>query len=523
MDLISKASARVESTSAVLQTTSDSDSFFDGAASKTYLAKLQMIARAISDAGFGRYQWGLFVVAGFGWMADNIWPVVTGLILARLNEGDGVHPPSPKYAPYLTLAQNLGLLVGALVWLLSLDTIGRRWAFSLTFLTTGVCAVIAGGMPTFALLLVLVALWSFGVGGNLPVDLAIFLEALPQLHRWVLTVMLLWWALGQIIANLVAWGLLGNFSCTNLDSCLKADNKGWRYFLFTMGGLTLIMFLARFLFQVLELPYYYLSQGNDALAVATVERIAKINGSECHLTLDDLVALDPSLSERSDEIRGPEPKNMLLREKIAKYNFSHIRSCFGSKKLAYSSGLIILMWGLIGLAFPLYNAFLPYYLETRGNANAPLTVRETYRNTLIVATMGIPGSLLGGLLVELRTGRRGALCVSLFLTGVFLFCSTTAKTSAANLGWNCAFSFVSSLMYGVLYAYTPEIFLLSVRGTGVGLASSFNRVMGVFAPIIAIYADLTTSVPIFVSGAFFLVAGLLSIMLPYESRSHPSL
>ena len=27
----------------------------------------------------GRYQWELFVVIGFGWASDNLWPIVTSL------------------------------------------------------------------------------------------------------------------------------------------------------------------------------------------------------------------------------------------------------------------------------------------------------------------------------------------------------------------------------------------------------------------------------------------------------------
>jgi hypothetical protein len=40
-------------------------------------------------------------------------------------------------------------------------------------------------------------------------------------------------------------------------------------------------------------------------------------------------------------------------------------------------------------------------------------------------------------------------------------------------------------MYGVLYAYTPEIFPTKDRGTGNGLAATANRIFGVMAPIIA--------------------------------------
>jgi hypothetical protein len=28
----------------------------------------------------GWYQWQLFIVIGFGWASDNLWPIVTSLI-----------------------------------------------------------------------------------------------------------------------------------------------------------------------------------------------------------------------------------------------------------------------------------------------------------------------------------------------------------------------------------------------------------------------------------------------------------
>lgn len=34
----------------------------------------------IQEIGMGWYQWQLFVVVGFGWANDNLWPIVTSLI-----------------------------------------------------------------------------------------------------------------------------------------------------------------------------------------------------------------------------------------------------------------------------------------------------------------------------------------------------------------------------------------------------------------------------------------------------------
>ncbi len=47
---------------------------------------------------------------------------------------------------------------------------------------------------------------SFGVGGNFPVT-GYFPEALPFTLSQLLTAMLAWWALGQLVTNLIAWGL----------------------------------------------------------------------------------------------------------------------------------------------------------------------------------------------------------------------------------------------------------------------------------------------------------------------------
>ncbi|SCU81190.1 LADA_0B11672g1_1 [Lachancea dasiensis] len=497
------------------------DDLYDGSAfEQIYLEKSRVVSKAIDEIGFGKYQVGLFIVAGFGWFSDNAWPVVTSLLLPRLQEVDGVHPPSAGRTPLITLAQNLGLLAGALFWSLSSDVIGRRWAFNLTFLWTAIWGIVAGSSPNFAALGVFAALWSFGVGGNLPVDSAIFIENLPSKYNYLLTVLSIFWAFGQIVTNLLSWALITNFSCET-DVVHKSCNWGWRYFLFAMGGLTFLLFAIRFAFRVLESPRFHISRGDNEAAIATLHQIAKINGKETSIKLEDLMEIDRryhKYENTENDDSGLLSGRQIVRNKLAKYGSEHIKALFGSRKQAYSSLMVIFVWAIIGLAFPLYNAFIPTYLSERGNANESLSVALTYRNSLIIAVMGIPGAIIGGICVETKLGRKGSLCLSMIITGIILFGSTTSKTSNSYLGWNCGFSLVSNIMYGVLYAYTPEIFPSKVRGTGVGIAASANRVLGIFSPIIGMYANLETSAPIFVSGALFILAGVISAFFPYESR-----
>jgi len=78
-------------------------------------------------------------------------------------------------------------------------------------------------------------------------------------------------------------------------------------------------------------------------------------------------------------------------------------------------------------------------------------------------------------------------------------------------------------MYGVLYAISPELFPTRDRGTGNAIVATANRVFGIMAPVIALKADLITSVPIYISGALFIVSGLIALLLLFEPRGKASL
>ncbi|EGU82624.1 MFS transporter, metabolite:H+ symporter [Fusarium oxysporum f. sp. radicis-lycopersici 26381] len=485
-----------------------------GALDPVYEAKARILNRAIQDLGMGRYQWELFVVIGFGWASDNLWPIVTSLILTPVANEFRVSNP-----PYLTLAQNIGLLAGAMFWGFGCDVFGRKWAFNITLGLTAIWGLISASAPNFAAIGIFDALWSFGVGGNLPVDSAIFLEFLPASHQYLLTILSIDWAIAQVIGTLIAWPLLGNYTCEQDTVCRRKDNMGWRYFTITVGGLTLLMFLVRFvLFKIYESPKYLMSKGRDEEAVRVVHTVAKKNGKTSTLSLEDLKACEP------EGYVAQTDTSAALKRYLEKVDLSHIKALFVTRKLGLSTGLIMAVWALIGLGYPLYNAFIPYIQATKGADFGDGSTYLTYRNSLIIAVLGVPGALLGGWLVELpRLGRKGTLSLSTILTGVFLYCSTTATTSDALLGWQCAFNFFSNIMYAVLYSFTPELFPTPHRGTGNALCASCNRIFGIMAPIIAIFANLETSAPVYTSGALFIAAGLLVLIMPFESRGKAAL
>lgn len=297
-----------------------------------------------------------------------------------------------------------------------------------------------------------------------------------------------------------------------------------------MGGVALIMFFFRFvLFTLFESPKFLMGKGNDEEAVRVVHEVARRNGKTTNLTVADLTICENSSAQPGSSDAGHKqpqqaPTTAVIRRNMQKLDASHVKALFASKRLALSTGLITVVWAFIGLGFPLYNAYLPFIQASRGAEFGDASTYITYRNTLIIAVLGVPGCLLGALLVETpRIGRKGTLAGSTVLTGVFLFGSTTALNSSSLLGWNCAYNFMSNIMYAVLYAYTPEIFPTKDRGTGNAITASANRVFGIMAPIVAMFANLETSAPVYVSGALFIAAGLLVLVLPFESRGRASM
>ncbi|CBQ67478.1 conserved hypothetical protein [Sporisorium reilianum SRZ2] len=213
-----------------------------------------------------------------------------------------------------------------------------------------------------------------------------------------------------------------------------------------------------------------------------------------------------------------------LRRSLSDFDAHHLAALFATPRMAWNTTLICMLWGLIGLAYPLYNAFIALYLQNAGANQGETTQAQQYRDLVIIAACGIPGSFVAAALVELPyAGRRSTMALFTLLTGVFLFLFTTVRTPAAVLGWNCATSLTQNAMYAVLYAMSYEVFPAPNRGTGDGLAMSTQRVFGVIAPIVGAYAGSAPTTPIYVSASFFIAAAVLMLFLPYETRGRSAL
>lgn len=156
----------------------------------SYDRKSKVINKALMDIGMGPYQWRLFVLCGFGWLADNLWLQGVALTLPSLSAEFGVSTTNVRYT---TLSLFVGLCCGAVFWGTASDIIGRRLAFNMTLLITGIFGLAVGGAHSWIAVCGLYAALACGVGGNLPVDGALFLEFLPFSSGNLLTMLSVFW------------------------------------------------------------------------------------------------------------------------------------------------------------------------------------------------------------------------------------------------------------------------------------------------------------------------------------------
>ncbi|KAG6358842.1 hypothetical protein INS49_012361 [Diaporthe citri] len=246
------------------------------------------------------------------------------------------------------------------------------------------------------------------------------------------------------------------------------------------------MFCLRFfIFHLFESPKYLLSRGRQSEAVAVVHGLAFRNGAKTWLSeavLDAVVDSDDGGDELARR-RGHAAVSALstkgvIKAKLDEFSGARIRPLFSSRKLGLATALVWFTWATIGMGYPLFNAFLPQYLSHSAGGGDPSSSSstpprepdptdptnisaETYRNYAILSVVGVPGSILAYFTVDSRSaflGRRGTLAISTFISASFLFLFVRyGTTSASQLAFSCVEAFSQNIMYGVLYAFTPEI------------------------------------------------------------------
>jgi hypothetical protein len=280
-----------------------------------------------------------------------------------------------------------------------------------------------------------VALYSAGAGGNYILDATNLLEFLPSSHTFLVTFLAVWWSVGYMITGFLAWAFMSNFSCgpnATPQTCTRKENMGWRYLHFTCGAIVLVMALVRvLLFKVVQTPRWLLSQNRDLEVIEILNDMANKHNKAHTLTFQQLQG-EGAVAYTEKSVWSP------FRLKM------HFEGLFQTRRLAWSTTMIMANWFVIGFVSPLYWIFLPFYLQSRGASFGNGSNYQTWRDYAINQSAGILGPVIAAILVETRTiGRRWTMAFGAALTMVLQFGYTQVKTEAENVGLSAAISAAS--------------------------------------------------------------------------------
>ena len=343
--------------------------------------------------------------------------------------------------------------------------------------------------------------------------------------------------------------------------CTKASNYGWRYLLFTIGGITLLVFFLRFLiFRFQESPKYLLYRGQDEEAVQVLQYIARFNRVSCGVTLETFQALsDVAPSRDSVESSGlvlgsgTKQATATISQRIG-LEFDRLKILFANSTMTRLTILLWIVYMFDYWSFTIAGSFLPTIIKRKG-ADLGLSLPSTYRSYIYIyvfgkpnsrataglpdsvpydfplgslgeisandtAYLGIPGVLVGVLLYR---GRQFAMIVSSALQGVSLFIFSIVTTQPQYIGINGLEYFCQSMFNAVLYGWTPEPFPAPIRGTAAGLASFWGRIFSIVSPLIAAHVlEYSLNGVLYLAGAGAFVCTVAVALLPRKQMGAQS-
>ncbi|KAL7663274.1 Major facilitator superfamily (MFS) profile domain-containing protein [[Candida] zeylanoides] len=471
-------------------------------------AKMRLINDAIDEIGFTPYHLKLFFLNGMGYATDSQLTFIESGVRTYVNYQFG------KSFPMSAECLNIGLLAGTIFWGFGADLIGRKLAFNTSLFLSALFTIMTGAMGNFATYNIFVLLAGAAAGGNLVLDTCVFLEFLPFKYQFLLTFFALFWGIGQTVAVLITWWGMANYSCEGptMALCPTSENQGWRYVYYVNGAIVLVMaFLRVFVVRLRETPKFLVVNNRDIEAVAVLQSIASKYNRKCSLTLESLEACGTIVSNENFVA------NMNLKS-LYRITMEHLKVIFSTRKNMRSALLLFSSWFFLGIAYPLYSSFLPQYLASRGNNISASTTSGVYRDNVISNFCSMFGPMIAGALLWFFPilGRRGVLALGGVSTMALLFGYTAVRTHAANVGLSSAVYIAIYIYYGCLYAYSPEVMPSAARATGNAICIALTRIASCITPIIAFYSNTSSTVPIWICGAFVGIIGLEALFFPYE-------
>ncbi|WP_277584762.1 MFS transporter [Psychrobacillus antarcticus] len=151
----------------------------------------------------------LLGIAGLAWMFDAMDVGILSFVIAALAIDWNL---TPGQMGWVGSVNSIGMAVGALVFGVLADKVGRKKIFMITLLMFSIASGLSALTTTLAAFLLLRFFVGMGLGGELPVASTLVSESVEAKERGRVVVLLeSFWAAGWIISALIAYFIIPNY------------------------------------------------------------------------------------------------------------------------------------------------------------------------------------------------------------------------------------------------------------------------------------------------------------------------
>ncbi|PGA99173.1 MFS transporter [Bacillus toyonensis] len=151
----------------------------------------------------------LLGIAGLGWLFDAMDVGMLSFVMVALQKDWGL---STQEMGWIGSINSIGMAVGALLFGILSDKIGRKSVFIITLLLFSIGSGLTALTTTLAMFLVLRFLIGMGLGGELPVASTLVSESVEAHERGKIVVLLeSFWAGGWLVAALISYFVIPKY------------------------------------------------------------------------------------------------------------------------------------------------------------------------------------------------------------------------------------------------------------------------------------------------------------------------
>lgn len=451
----------------------------------------------LNKIGFGIYHIKIWIIFAFLGMADGAESIVLSFIIPVFNNvfsGQFDFDLSTALGTFVYL----GFFLGSLFSGFATDHFGRKRPVIFACILMITFCLLSAYPPTIYFFILFRSLFGAVDGFFSPFAYIYLAEMTPAKHRGRYICSLgLNYVFGELITCVVAMLTLTSLSTGN-----------WRALLIWSTGPAILALISSWLFLE-ESARYEMSRGRFTKGIELLKKIFRQNQK----SEKDLMSQD----EEIELIKNcNELKHSQADENINNVSIGQI---FKGKYLLITI-ISWFTWFVNTLSFNGVTYILPSVLEKLnqgGNANN--NTDEFDVGSVIYSCLSeIPSLLIVIAVIDIKgLGRRLTMAICFCCGGIFCYLASIQMYPGL-IFWISATKGLFSVAWTINYQYTSELYPTILRGRGLGLAASVGKFGSVLMPYIcSLLFNIGTLAPFMMFGALSLIAGVFTMMIPFDT------